>query len=474
MKPASTSALPPNIQFYRRTLPTSCVSFGSEEGKALFKDALLTGYANIYFPLAEQFRTQSEPAYCGLSTLVMVLNALAVDPKRVWRGAWRWYHEEMLDCCLSLDVVQQQGITMEQFICLATCNNLDINTVRITDDESIEDFRNVVKRICSGGGQILTCSYSRRVLGQTGDGHFSPIGAYNEEKDMVLILDVARFKYPPHWITVDLMWNAMKALDKTTGHPRGYIIMRKTQEMPLLLFRLSNTFRVTIATEKLSSSNMAKFLKSWKEFLKMTDCCGVCENLEDAVTYALKSLNESLAALFEEESVFTTQFNTCCIDVLPTEHVDGVEKLLKSIESLKIYEVVKNWFANFKFNNQGVVKPKSMCRCSSRRSRISRVGVSYSKRPEYYSENESNSTDHSVESSCRNKGENLVTQNHYVTMLLLSWPYPQHTQPGYVCCLYKYVEDSMKDCEEILDNEVRQLKQQINSLILMVKSYDNA
>ena len=31
-----------------------------------------------YFGLAAQFRTQDEPSYCGLSTLVMVLNSLEV------------------------------------------------------------------------------------------------------------------------------------------------------------------------------------------------------------------------------------------------------------------------------------------------------------------------------------------------------------------------------------------------------------
>lgn len=31
----------------------------------------------------------------------------------------------------------------------------------------------------------------------TGDGHFSPVGGYHEGKDLVLILDTARFKYPP-------------------------------------------------------------------------------------------------------------------------------------------------------------------------------------------------------------------------------------------------------------------------------------
>ena len=45
---------------------------------------------NGYFKLAAQFQTQDEPSYCGLSTLVMVLNTLGVDPGRVWKGPWRW------------------------------------------------------------------------------------------------------------------------------------------------------------------------------------------------------------------------------------------------------------------------------------------------------------------------------------------------------------------------------------------------
>ena len=60
-----------------------------------------------YFKLAEQFRTQDEPAFCGLTTLVMVLNSLSVDPGRVWKGPWRWYHENMLDCCVPLQVSYQ-------------------------------------------------------------------------------------------------------------------------------------------------------------------------------------------------------------------------------------------------------------------------------------------------------------------------------------------------------------------------------
>ncbi len=32
----------------------------------------------------------------------MMLNALGVDPGTPWKGAWRWYDEHKLDCCVPL------------------------------------------------------------------------------------------------------------------------------------------------------------------------------------------------------------------------------------------------------------------------------------------------------------------------------------------------------------------------------------
>lgn len=65
-------------------------------------------------------RTQDEPAFCGLASIAMVLNALAIDPKRAWKGPWRWFHEQMLDCCQPLDQVLQTGIVLEQVIFIKT------------------------------------------------------------------------------------------------------------------------------------------------------------------------------------------------------------------------------------------------------------------------------------------------------------------------------------------------------------------
>jgi hypothetical protein len=46
--------------------------------------------------------------------------------------------------------------------------------------------------------------------------HFSPLGAFDEDSDRVLVLDVARFKYRPHWVAVADLWRAMDTEEKTS------------------------------------------------------------------------------------------------------------------------------------------------------------------------------------------------------------------------------------------------------------------
>ncbi|ELT92982.1 hypothetical protein CAPTEDRAFT_98887, partial [Capitella teleta] len=226
-------------QFYRRTLPETCISFCSTEGKAIFKEAMLSGHMDGYFPLAAQFRTQDEPAYCGLSTLVMVLNALEVDPGRVWKGPWRWYHENMLECCTPLDIVERQGITMEQFTCLALCNTLSTTTVYVDQNTNVETFRETVMRCTRSEDEFIAVSYSRKILRQTGSGHFSTIGGYHKGRDLLLILDTARFKYPPHWVPLPLLFDAMKEIDPETQRPRGYLVLAKASTQPQMMFQLN-------------------------------------------------------------------------------------------------------------------------------------------------------------------------------------------------------------------------------------------
>lgn len=234
----------PQPSFYKRRLPSSCIAFSSRPGKEIFASALSHSGLKSFFALIQQFSTQTEPAYCGLTTLVLVLNALSVDPRQNWKGPWRWYSENMLNCCISLEDVKKSGITLNDFSCLAQCQGLTVDMTYANDDDDddttgIQNFRNAVRQACiettASDSQVyeredeqlnvLVVSYSRKVLEQTGSGHFSPIAAYDPASDQVLILDTARFKYGAHWTKLELLYQAMKPIDKDTGKSRGYALL---------------------------------------------------------------------------------------------------------------------------------------------------------------------------------------------------------------------------------------------------------
>ncbi|KAE8807247.1 glutathione gamma-glutamylcysteinyltransferase 1 [Hordeum vulgare] len=42
-----------------------------------------------FFNLISYIQTQSEPAFCSLASLSVVLNMLAIIPGRLWKGPWR-------------------------------------------------------------------------------------------------------------------------------------------------------------------------------------------------------------------------------------------------------------------------------------------------------------------------------------------------------------------------------------------------
>ncbi|XP_041371328.1 glutathione gamma-glutamylcysteinyltransferase-like [Gigantopelta aegis] len=260
-------ALSPTPQFYKRKLPDACISFCSALGKQLFAEALSSGHMECYFKLAAQFRTQDEPAYCGLTTLVVALNALDVDPGRVWKGPWRWYHEDMLHCCVPLDIIQKNGINIDEFVCIGTCNSLNVKAVRVHESKVTEDmFRDVVKQYSRRDDAFLALSYSRAVLGQTGDGHFSPLGGYHPGKDLLLILDLARFKYPPHWVSLSLIYKAMKAADKATGLPRGFMTLSRSLKHMLVLVRLCEHLSIRSRPNQMQS--VTSFIKRWNAWLQ--------------------------------------------------------------------------------------------------------------------------------------------------------------------------------------------------------------
>ncbi|KAJ3155026.1 hypothetical protein HDU89_007216 [Geranomyces variabilis] len=225
--------------FYRRELPKNLHSFTSKTGRALFKECVASGNAEIYFSLSGNFTMQSEPAFCGLGSLAMVLNALTVDPGRRWKGVWRWYSDEMLECTHTpREQIREKGMTFAELACLARCNGLRV-VARRADTVTREQFFEDLKRVSASEDVHMVVSFSRKTLGQTGDGHFSPIGAYHPGKNQVLICDTARFKYPSYFVDGNLLYDSLGEIDAVTGLPRGYFILTKGEAKPLSLCRIS-------------------------------------------------------------------------------------------------------------------------------------------------------------------------------------------------------------------------------------------
>ena len=230
--------------FYQRSLPGGLVAFSSDEGRSLFREALAEGHLEGFFAVAEQFHTQADPAFCGLGSLVVVLNALAIDPGRLWKGPWRWFSEELLDCCLPLEHVREHGLTMDELACLARCNGAEPRARRAASS-SVDELRaDVALAARTARAPVMVASYERKRLGQTGSGHFSPIGGYHAGRDLVLLLDVARFKYPPHWVPLAHLFDAMSTVDPASGSSRGWISFQARATRRPALFMLSGEVHV--------------------------------------------------------------------------------------------------------------------------------------------------------------------------------------------------------------------------------------
>src|SRR5689334_13027245 len=110
-------------------------------------------------------------------------------------------------------------MSFEEFWFMAECNGAAVQAFR-PDDPAVTEasFRASLHAACTRTDIHMVASFSRAVLGQTGAGHYSPIAGYHIERDMCLILDVARFKYPPYWLPVSTMWKSICEKDPETGN----------------------------------------------------------------------------------------------------------------------------------------------------------------------------------------------------------------------------------------------------------------
>ncbi|TIT66446.1 MAG: glutathione gamma-glutamylcysteinyltransferase, partial [Mesorhizobium sp.] len=168
-----------------------------------------------YFTLAINFVTQKNQAFCGVASSVMVLNAIGVPapPVPEYDPYSTFTQDNLLDArseqVIPAETIKKQGMTLDELGGLLALQPVQVE-VRHAADSSMDTFRKEVRGYLATKRHFVIVNYLRKAMGQEKGGHISPLAAYDAETDRFLILDVARYKYPPVWVTTADLFNAMK------------------------------------------------------------------------------------------------------------------------------------------------------------------------------------------------------------------------------------------------------------------------
>lgn len=213
-----------------------------------------------FFRLANQFEGQTNKAFCGPTTAAIVLNALRAGNDRIEKpedpsllpagfraklpsGMDPLYHRytqndlfnAKTDAVKTHDQVLGQprtagarpdpGLQLRQLHAVLKANGLD-SRLRVADDAlSDATIRQELVENLGTADDYVIVNYFRPALGQTGGGHISPLGAYDEASDSFLILDVNPNGHGWVWVPAPALIRAMRTFDEVEN--RGYLLVKE-------------------------------------------------------------------------------------------------------------------------------------------------------------------------------------------------------------------------------------------------------
>jgi hypothetical protein len=111
------------------------------------------------------------------------------------------------------------GLTLDEVAVIARTKTG--KTVTVLRDLSIDDLRTHLRRANDPSRRYLV-NFHRGMLFGKGVGHHSPVGAYLEPEDLVLVLDV-NDSFGPWLVSTQRLYAAMDTVDSSSGKKRGLI-----------------------------------------------------------------------------------------------------------------------------------------------------------------------------------------------------------------------------------------------------------
>lgn len=261
-------------------------------------------------------------------------------------------------------------------------------------------------------------------------------------------------------LSLKCLWSLWIFAIDISGLPRGYFLLSKSDICPGLIFRLSLNLSPMYLQN--NSSTIGTFMQSWERQLmtrvevdcSTSDRSGVIVRL--ALSHLLLLLNELDSNMF----LLTAQADP----TLANEHSPlfghDVRKMLSSMENLPIFHTIQEGVLSGKFSQASLEKAGVPGQSSSSLAGFEHTDISYSVS--------------SIKLPCLRLSANVaesVTAVHFLTMLILAWPY--HYCGGERLCteLHRYTSMLLsRPGLELLQNEVAGLRQQLTSILSYYKS----
>lgn len=201
-------------------LPPNLISINSDIGKELLTGSLAKA---DYYPLLKHFVTQSNQAYCGVASMVMVINAFYNSPVLTQDS---FFDNEKTSKVSYANKIRWRGMNLDTLGKLLESYDVKVKVYHASSTNLFE-FRQLIASNLKQPNNFVVVNYLRKAIGQESGGHISPIAAYNKETDRFLILDVSRYKYPPVWVKAEELWQAINTVDNDGGKSRGFILVSR-------------------------------------------------------------------------------------------------------------------------------------------------------------------------------------------------------------------------------------------------------
>jgi hypothetical protein len=213
-------------------LPPDVIGLDTAEGEKLLSES---DSKSDFAKLVSTFVTQERSSYCGVASAVAVLNALPIKlPDSDGPGPMftqkNFFATETAKL-MSADEAARGGMTLAQLGNLLQTHPVNVEIV-YASDISLDEMRARLSKNVATPTDFAIVNYSRGELAQESMGHISPLGAYHAGSDRFLVLDVARYKYPPQWVKAEALHRAMRSGDIVSGKSRGFAVVTAAKAPP--------------------------------------------------------------------------------------------------------------------------------------------------------------------------------------------------------------------------------------------------